>query len=64
MTCSTPRPSSNGILAKVDTGSGTAARLVNDPAVYNNLKGLLARLDSLTADLKKNPKRYINVHIF
>jgi hypothetical protein len=25
---------------------------------------LLARLDSLTADLKKNPGRYINVHVF
>jgi phospholipid/cholesterol/gamma-HCH transport system substrate-binding protein len=53
-----------GILAKVDSGNGTAAMLVNNPDVYNNLKGLLARLDSLTADLKKNPNRYINVHIF
>ncbi len=54
----------DGILAKVDTGNGTAAKLVNDPALYNNLKDVLARLDSLTADLKKNPNRYINVHIF
>jgi phospholipid/cholesterol/gamma-HCH transport system substrate-binding protein len=54
----------DGILAKVDTGQGTAAKLVNDPALYNNLQSLLGRLDSLTADLKKNPNRYINVHIF
>jgi phospholipid/cholesterol/gamma-HCH transport system substrate-binding protein len=54
----------DGILAKVDTGNGTAAKLVNDPALYNNLRGLLGRLDSLAADLKKNPNRYINVHNF
>jgi len=54
----------DGILAKVDSGNGTAAKLINDPGVYNNLQSLLARLDSLTADLKKNPNRYINVHVF
>jgi phospholipid/cholesterol/gamma-HCH transport system substrate-binding protein len=54
----------DAVLAKVDTGQGTAAKLVNDPGVYNNLKSLLGRLDSLTADLKKNPGRYINVHVF
>mgnify|MGYP001168848433 CR=1 FL=1 len=54
----------NTLLAKADTGSGTAGKLLNDPAVYNNLQGLLARLDSLTADLKKHPGRYISLKIF
>jgi phospholipid/cholesterol/gamma-HCH transport system substrate-binding protein len=54
----------DGILAKVDSGNGTAGKLITDPAVYDNLKSLLVRLDSLTADLKKNPGRYINVHVF
>jgi phospholipid/cholesterol/gamma-HCH transport system substrate-binding protein len=55
----------DAILVKVDSGNGTAAKLINDPAVYNNLQALLGRLDSLTADLKKNPHRYVpNVHIF
>jgi phospholipid/cholesterol/gamma-HCH transport system substrate-binding protein len=52
------------ILAKVDSGSGSAARLVNDPAVYNDVRLLLARMDSLLADVKKNPKRYFNVSVF
>ena len=52
------------VLAKVDSGGGTAGKLINAPALYNNLNGLLARFDSLSADLKNNPKRYINVHIF
>ncbi|MGI8508083.1 MAG: MlaD family protein [Gemmatimonadaceae bacterium] len=54
----------NQIVAKVDSGNGTAARLINDPGVYNDTRAVLGRLDSLIADVKKNPKRYINVKIF
>jgi len=54
----------NSILGKVDSTGGTAGKLINDPALYDNLNAVLARFDSLSADLKKNPKRYINVHIF
>jgi phospholipid/cholesterol/gamma-HCH transport system substrate-binding protein len=54
----------NGILAKVESGEGTAGKLINDPGLYNDLRSVLARVDSLTADLKKNPKRYINLEIF
>jgi hypothetical protein len=28
------------------------------------VRGVLQRMDSLLADIKKNPKRYINVKIF
>ena len=54
----------NSILAKVDSGGGTAAMLINDPGLYNDLRRLTTRLDSLTADFKKNPRRYINLEIF
>ena len=54
----------NSVLAKVDSGNGTAARLLNDPGLYNDLRTLTQRLDSLTADFKKNPRRYINLEIF
>ena len=54
----------DGIIAKVDSGPGSAARLLNDPGAYNDVRGLLQRMDSLLADIKKNPKRYINVRIF
>jgi phospholipid/cholesterol/gamma-HCH transport system substrate-binding protein len=54
----------NKVMAKLETGDGTAARLLNDPGIYNDLRLLLARLDSLTADIKTNPKRYINVKVF
>ncbi len=54
----------DAILAKVDSGPGSAAKLLNDPGAYNDVRGLLQRMDSLLADIKKNPKRYINVKIF
>ena len=54
----------DAILAKVDSGNGSAGKLLNDPGAYNDMRGLLQRMDSLLADIKKNPKRYINVKIF
>jgi phospholipid/cholesterol/gamma-HCH transport system substrate-binding protein len=52
------------IIAKVDSGNGSVAKLLNDPGAYNDVRMLLQRMDSLVADIKKNPKRYINVKIF
>src|SRR6185437_15469780 len=37
----------NRIVAKVDSGNGSAAKLVNDPALYNDVHSLLGRMDSL-----------------
>ena len=54
----------DAILAKVESGNGSAAKLLNDPGVYNDTRALLQRMDSLLADMKKNPKRYFNVRIF
>jgi len=53
-----------GVLDKVNNGTGTAAKMLNDPAVYARLDTLLLRVDSLVMDLKKNPKKYINLRIF
>ncbi|MCC6928050.1 MAG: MCE family protein [Gemmatimonadaceae bacterium] len=54
----------NTVLGKVEKGDGTAAMLLNDPGLYQDLRRVLTRMDSLTADFKKNPKRYINLEIF
>jgi hypothetical protein len=37
---------------------------MNDPAMYNDVRALLQRLDSLTADFQKNPRKYIKFSIF
>ncbi|MGH7663347.1 MAG: MlaD family protein [Gemmatimonadaceae bacterium] len=52
------------VLAKVDSGQGTAGQLVNDPMLYRDLRSLVTQLDSLATDFKKNPRKYINLEIF
>ncbi|MGM9846503.1 MAG: MlaD family protein [Muribaculaceae bacterium] len=37
--------------------------LMNDPQLYNNLNNTVKSLDSLFIDIKKNPKRYINIKL-
>lgn len=52
------------VLAKIDTGAGTAGKLVTDTLLYSDVRSLVTRIDSLTADFKANPRRYINLSIF
>ena len=54
----------NSILARVDSGQGTVAKLLNDPALYNDLRRLSLRLDSLTSEFKQNPRKFIKLSIF
>ncbi len=54
----------NSLLAKLDNGQGTAGKLLTDTLLYQDLRNVVGRVDSLTADFKKNPKKYINLRIF
>lgn len=54
----------NTVLATLEKSDGTAGKLLNDPALYNDLRALISRVDSLTADFKKNPRKYIDLRIF
>jgi phospholipid/cholesterol/gamma-HCH transport system substrate-binding protein len=54
----------NAILTQVQSGNGTASKILSDPALYDDVRGAVARLDSLLADLKRNPRKYIDLRIF
>ncbi len=54
----------NATLDRVNSGPGSLGKLMNDPGLYNDIRGLVTRLDSLTADFKKNPRKYIKLSIF
>jgi len=54
----------DALIAKVDTGNGNAALLLNDRELYDNLVRLSTRVDSVVADLKRNPGRYVNLRVF
>ena len=44
--------------------NSTVGKLTHDPALYDNINSTVASLDSLFVDIKKNPKRYINIKVF
>ncbi len=54
----------NNLMMSLETGQGSAGLLLNDPGLYHDMRNLVARLDSLTADLKANPRRYLNIRVF
>ncbi|TRO66438.1 MCE family protein [Christiangramia sabulilitoris] len=53
-----------GISNKLNSGEGTAAKLINDDAVYNNLDRATRQLEQLLQDIKLNPKRYVHFSVF
>lgn len=53
-----------GVLSAIQKGNGTLGKLVTDTLLYTDAHRLLRTLDSLVADFKANPKKYINLRIF
>jgi len=52
------------LLALAQNGNGTIGKMLTDTTLYTDTHRLLRQLDSLVADIKANPKKYINVRIF
>ncbi len=44
--------------------NSSVGKIMNSPELYNNINSTISSLDSLFVDIKKNPKRYINVKVF
>lgn len=52
------------LLERVDRGEGTLGKLARDEALYDNVNRAAESLTALLADVRANPKKYINVSIF
>ncbi|MDE7426520.1 MAG: MlaD family protein [Muribaculaceae bacterium] len=48
---------------QLNNPNSTLHMITNNPALYNNLNSTVQSLDSLFVDIKKNPKRYINIKL-
>jgi len=53
----------NKILADLESGKGTAGRLLNDPRLYRRLHSVSVRADSILADFQRRPGRYLQTNI-
>jgi phospholipid/cholesterol/gamma-HCH transport system substrate-binding protein len=51
------------LTARLGEGQGTAGQLLQDRQLYENMNGAAAELRSLIAEIKQNPKKYLNVKV-
>jgi phospholipid/cholesterol/gamma-HCH transport system substrate-binding protein len=51
------------VMAGLQQGDGTAGQLLRDRQLYENMNGTMAELKSLISDIRKDPKKYLNVKV-
>ncbi|HWR82582.1 MAG TPA: MlaD family protein [Candidatus Deferrimicrobium sp.] len=52
------------VLRKLNTGQGSLGLMVNDTALYVAMTNLVARVNTLVADIEKNPRKYFKFSVF
>ncbi len=53
----------SGIVAKINSGQGSAGQLIYNDTLYQNLENASKDLDLLVKDLKQNPRRYVRFSV-
>ena len=58
------RAALQSVTGKLDSGTGTLGKLVNDDKLYQDVSAATANIKALIEDIKANPKKYFKVEIF
>ncbi len=53
----------NEVTASLNRGDGTMGQLLKDKQLYENMNGAVNEIRALIAEIKKDPKRYLNVRV-
>jgi phospholipid/cholesterol/gamma-HCH transport system substrate-binding protein len=51
------------LVASLQQGEGTAGQLLRDRQLYENMNGAVGELRSLVQDIRKDPRKYLNVRV-
>lgn len=51
------------LTTRLQTGQGTAGMLLQDKRLYENMSAAVAELRGLVSDIRKDPKKYLNVKV-
>lgn len=51
------------LLTRLNEGQGTAGQLLQDKKLYENMNGAVADMRSLLTEIRKDPKKYLNVKV-
>lgn len=54
----------NATMARLERGEGTAGKLLTDSLLYNDIRRLVIRVDSVTADFKRDPRKFLKFSVF
>lgn len=54
----------DSLLQNLQAGKGTAGKLMKDERIYEQLLLLTKSLNTLTDDIKQNPKKYVTIKVF
>jgi phospholipid/cholesterol/gamma-HCH transport system substrate-binding protein len=54
----------DNLVSGIQRGEGNVGKLMKDTLLYADLRRLVIQADSVLADLKANPRKYINLSIF
>ena len=54
----------NSLIAGLERGEGTAGKMLKDTLLYNDLRNVVTHVDSVIADLKSNPRKYLKFSVF
>jgi phospholipid/cholesterol/gamma-HCH transport system substrate-binding protein len=52
------------ILSSVESGKGTAGKLIKDETLYDNLNKTMVSLNKLMTNFREQPKRYVHISVF
>lgn len=53
----------NTLVAGLNSGKGTLGKLATDDHAYTNLNGLLIESTNLVTTIRKDPKKYLTIHV-
>jgi phospholipid/cholesterol/gamma-HCH transport system substrate-binding protein len=51
------------LMTRLNDGEGTVGQLLKDRQLYENMNGAVADLRSLVADIRRDPRRFLNVKV-
>lgn len=51
------------LISQLNDGQGTAGQLLKDKQLYENMNGAVGDLRSLVADIRKDPRKFLNIKV-
>ena len=51
------------VVQNLNSGEGTAGQLLHDKQLYENMNQTVSEMRALIAEIKKDPKKYLNVKV-